>query len=65
MKISIKKAAAVMGCTEQFIRIGMQRNQIDIGMAVKTSSRWTYLIVPDKLAAAMGISIEDLERRMV
>ena len=50
-KITPAQAAAVMGCSPQFVRIGMQRNQLDIGDAVKLSTMWTYNIVPAKLAA--------------
>lgn len=61
-KITPAQAAAVMGCSPQFVRIGMQRNQLDIGDAVKLSTMWTYNIVPAKLAARQGISIEELEK---
>ena len=61
-KITPSQAAAVMGCSPQFVRIGMQRNQLDIGDAVKLSTMWTYNMVPAKLAARQGISIEELEK---
>ena len=48
------------GCSPQFIRIGMQRNLLDIGDAIKMSSIWTYNISPGKLAARQGITIEQL-----
>lgn len=50
-KITPNQAAEVMGCSPQFIRIGMQRNLLDIGDAIKMSSIWTYNISPGKLAA--------------
>ena len=61
-KITPAQAAAVMGGSPQCVRIGMQRNQLDIGDAVKLSTMWTYNIVPAKLAARQGISIEELEK---
>lgn len=61
-KITPVQAAKVMGCSPQFVRLGMQRNQLDIGDAVKLSTMWTYNIVPAKLAARQGISIEELEK---
>lgn len=64
MKISIKDAAKVMGCSEQFVRIGLQRGLIDIGTAVKMSTRWTYNIVPERLAARQLITVEELKRRI-
>ena len=59
-KITPNQAAEVMGCSPQFIRIGMQRNLLDIGDAIKMSSIWTYNISPGKLAARQGITIEQL-----
>jgi hypothetical protein len=44
--ISVKEAAAIMGVSQQFVRIGMQRGQLPIGTAVKLSSIWTYHISP-------------------
>ena len=59
-KITPNQAAEVMGCSPQFVRIGMQRNLLDIGDAIKMSSIWTYIISPGKLAARQGITIEQL-----
>lgn len=44
--ISIKKAASLLGKSEQFVRIGLQRNILPFGVAVQMSSRWTYSIIP-------------------
>lgn len=42
-KISIKEAAALMGVSEQYIRIGLQRGILPIGCAMKmTGNRYTY-----------------------
>lgn len=64
MKVTVKEAAQVMNCSEQFVRIGLQRNILNIGNAVKMSSRWTYNIVPEKLAERQGITLAELERRI-
>lgn len=61
MRITTVQAAAVMGCSPQFVRIGMQRGVLDIGDAVKMSSIWTYNISPVKLAARQGMTPEMLE----
>ena len=45
-RITVKEAAHIMGVSEQFIRIGMQRGKLPIGQAVKMSSVWTYYISP-------------------
>lgn len=63
-KITPAQAAQVMGCSPQFIRIGMQRGLLDIGEAIKMSSIWTYNISPAKLADRQGISVEQLEKEL-
>ena len=63
-KITPDQAAAVMGCSAQFIRIGLQRGLLDIGDAVKMSTKWTYNISPAKLAARQGITLDQLEREV-
>ena len=60
-KITPDQAAMVMGCGAQFVRVGLQRKLLDIGDAVKMSSKWTYNISPAKLAARQGITVEQLE----
>ena len=54
-------AAAIMGCSPQFVRIGLQRRQLNIGDAVKLSSIWTYNISPKLLADRQGVSMQELE----
>ena len=63
-KITPDQAAMVMGCSAQFVRIGMQKGLLDIGDAVKMSSRWTYNISPAKLAMRQGTTIEELVREL-
>ncbi len=46
-KITVKEAAKITGMTEQFIRIGLQRERLPFGFAVKLSSKWTYHITPE------------------
>ncbi len=63
-KITPEQAARVMGCSAQFVRIGLQRGLLDIGDAVKMSSKWTYNVSPAKLAARQGITVGELERSL-
>lgn len=63
-KITPEDAAAIMGCSAQFVRIGLQRGRLDIGDAVKMSSKWTYNISPAKLAARQGMTIEELVKQL-
>ena len=63
-KITPDQAAYVMGCSAQFVRIGLQRGLLDIGDAVKMSSKWTYNISPARLAARQGMTMDQLEREV-
>ena len=63
-KITPDQAAAVMGCSAQFIRIGLQRGLLDIGDAVKMSTKWTYNISPAKLAARQGMTMDQLRKEI-
>lgn len=48
-KITVAKAAMIMGVSQQFIRIGLQRGKLEFGVAVKmTGDRYTYYINPEK-----------------
>lgn len=60
-KITPIEAAAVMGCSPQFVRIGLQQGVLKIGDAIKMSSIWTYNISPALLAARQGMTIQELE----
>ncbi len=53
-RVKVSEAARVMGVSEQFIRIGMQRGTLPIGQAVKMSSKWTYYISPKLLEQFTG-----------
>lgn len=44
--ISIKKAANLLGKSEQFVRVGLQKGIFPFGNAIKLSSKWTYSIIP-------------------
>lgn len=65
-KILPTEAAAIMGASPQYIRIGLQTGQLDIGSAVKMSSIWTYNIPQQRLEAFLGrdITRELLELRL-
>lgn len=52
--ISVREAAEILGVSQQFIRIGLQRERLPIGTAVKMSSRWTYHISPKLLKEYVG-----------
>ncbi|WP_300304626.1 hypothetical protein [Anaerosolibacter sp.] len=53
--ISVKKAAEIMGKSQQFVRVGLQRGLFPFGTAVKMSSIWTYYISPKQFYEYVGI----------
>ena len=58
-KILPTEAAAIIGASPQFVRVGMQTGQLPIGCAVKMSSIWTYNISRDRLAEYVGRNIDE------
>lgn len=57
MKISVAQAAKLMGVSPQFIRIGLQRDLLPIGKAVKFKKNWSYYISPTQFEAFTGIKM--------
>lgn len=56
-KITIKEAAELMGVSEQFVRVGLQKGCFPWGYAVQvTAKRFTYFISRQKFYEALGIS---------
>lgn len=53
-RVKVSEAAALMGVSEQFVRVGLQRGLLPIGTAVKLSSKWTYYISGKLLAEYIG-----------
>lgn len=48
-KITVNEVAERLGCSPQCVRIGLQRGLLPFGSAIKTSSRYTYIIYEKKL----------------
>lgn len=65
LKIKTSEAAMIMGCSPQFVRIGLQQGKLDIGDAIKMSSTWTYNISPAALARRQGMTIEQLSEAVI
>lgn len=59
-KISVAKAAEIMGVSQQFVRIGLQRNLLPFGFATNMGggSRYTYYINPKQFQEYLGIDKE-------
>lgn len=52
--LTVKQAAEILGKSEQFIRVGLQREILPFGSAVKLSTKWTYYISPTRLSEYAG-----------
>lgn len=63
MKITIKEAARVLERSEQFVRIGLQRNLLPFGFAMKRNGarKFDYFINPAQFATYCGVTLADLE----
>lgn len=65
-RVPVCVAAALMGKTDQYIRIRMQRGLISIGSAAKISpSRYDYYISPKLFMEYTGATEEAIVREMV
>ncbi|MBQ7131264.1 MAG: helix-turn-helix transcriptional regulator [Oscillospiraceae bacterium] len=57
-KLSIKRASELMGVSQQFIRVGLQKGILPFGYAVKISQgRFTYFISAKKFSEYTGIEV--------
>ena len=56
--VPVKAAAELLGMSQQFVRIGLQRGILPFGSAVKLSTRWTYYVSPARLYEYAGIRQE-------
>lgn len=52
--VKVADAAILIGKSQQFVRIGLQRNILPFGYAVQMSSIWTYHISPKLLIEYIG-----------
>lgn len=53
-KIPIPIVADLLGKSQQYVRIGLQNQQLPIGSAVKMSSMWSYHISYELLKNYVG-----------
>ncbi|WP_300382421.1 hypothetical protein [Clostridium sp.] len=61
-QISVKEAAKIMGKSEQFVRIGLQRGLLPFGNAIQMSTIYTYYISPKLFKEYVGeYDIEERE----
>lgn len=58
-RITVKRAAELLGTSELTVRYGIEHGELPIGTAIHTSPmRTNYHIVPNKLAEYLNISVE-------
>lgn len=61
LRITVYKAAELLGKSPQFIREGLRQGKLNIGTAVNVNGkRWNFYISAGKLADFMGINKEEL-----
>lgn len=53
--MTVKEAAAALGVSEQFIRIGLQRGVFPWGYAVKITKHYVYYINECKFKSTEGV----------
>ena len=54
-KITINEVADALGVSPQSVRIGLQKGALPFGSAIKTSSKYTYVIYEKKLKEFIDI----------
>ena len=61
-KITVKRAAQLLGKSELFVRECMRRGDLPIGTATRLpgSEKWNFSISPKALADYMGCSVPEL-----
>lgn len=67
MKITVTQTARLLGKGEVFIREAMKRELLPIGFVMETGGKtrkWNFFINPKELAEYMGISSEELWKRI-
>ena len=52
--ISVAEASKLIGKSQQWVRIAMQRNIINIGVCIKNGEKWDYYINPTLLYKFIG-----------
>ena len=57
-RVKVSEAAKLMGVSEQFIRVGLQRGILPIGHAVKLK-QWVYYISKPMLEQYLGKKMPD------
>ena len=54
--MTVAEAAELMGVSKDYIRIGLQRELLPFGTAIKMSNRYTYFISAKKFFEYLGVN---------
>lgn len=61
-RLKVQTAAALMGVSLQFIRVGLQRGILPFGYAIKIGEcQYTYYISPEKFTEYTGIRLDSAD----
>ncbi len=61
-RVSVQRAAELMGVTPLTIRVGIANGELPIGVAIHTGKlRTNYHISPAKLADYLGLTVEQIK----
>ena len=59
--VSVKRAAELLGKSEMFVRIGLQRKLLPFGTALRlTSKKYTYQVSKGALADYLQIDVSEV-----
>ena len=61
MNMTVIKAVEIMGKSQQFVRVGLQRGLLPFGTAVKMGTMWTYYISPKRFCEYVGLDEQTLK----
>lgn len=56
--MTVTECAKLLGKSPQFVRVGLQRNILPFGYAIKMSTVWTYHISEAKVYEYLGKKIK-------
>ena len=68
MTITVEQASKLLGISKKCLRVAMRRKNLPIGfeqLSDGKAKRRYYYISPKMLAEYIGVSVEELERRLV
>ena len=63
--MNVYETAKILKKSPQLIRYGLQQNRFPFGTAIqKPDNRWTYILIEEKFADYVGITLDELNNRL-